>query len=375
MSGEMHRDRQSILGGLLGAQCVRGFQELISSGCREFLRDWRTDSTMPLLCEMRGLARGIASRWLFGNGPAALEVGCQIQEFFHLRREYAGGKEVVREGTTRALIENGERLDRALRNHLRLLGTEAASESSCFMSRLLRLTSARRDDVTEDDLIAHVNVLFMSSSEPVAVALTWAFLLLSQVQTVRARLREGIQRAFVTDEVPTLDEVEKAKCLDWVVREALRLFPPNAIMVRLTNRQTSVAGHALPARCEVMLSPYVSHREPVRFPKPDAFMPDRWDVVRPSPFEYLPFGGGSRYCLGKTIAVYTLKAAIASVLRSYDIILDGDQAIDWKMSVTMMPSNEPMIRAVPLWNSQRRCVSGRLRGDVAGMVCFNAETD
>src|SRR5262249_42712962 len=130
----------------------------------------------------------------------------------------------------------------------------------------------------------------------------------------------------------------RREMLDDAIDEALRLVPPNALMVRVTTREVVVGDATLPERCEVVVCPFVEHREPVRFPEPARYLPSRWRTIRPSPFEYLPFGAGGHACIGKALARHLLGRALAHVLADHDVALAHDQAIDWRVHIMLMPS-------------------------------------
>jgi cytochrome P450 len=118
-------------------------------------------------------------------------------------------------------------------------------------------------------------------------------------------------------------------------------------MVRVTTREVVVGDVTLPEGCEVVVCPFVAHRDPERFPEPSRCLPSRWRVVRPSPFEYLPFGAGAHGCIGQALARHLLGRALAHVLVHHDLVLACDQAIDWRVHIMLMPSvdAEVVVRA------------------------------
>ena len=90
------------------------------------------------------------------------------------------------------------------------------------------------------------------------------------------------------------------------VSETLRLFPPVAVAPRRAKHTFSVGDYTVPAGGFLMLSQYVTHRDPELWQSPDAFMPSRWtknaesqDIRR---YSYFPFGLGRRRCIGTDLA-------------------------------------------------------------------------
>lgn len=69
----------------------------------------------------------------------------------------------------------------------------------------------------------------------------------------------------------------------------------------------------MPADCAVMISPYVVHRTATCFEVPEEFRPTRWADLRPAVGEYLPFGGGSRWCVGNPLAEMELATIIVGL--------------------------------------------------------------
>jgi cytochrome P450 len=367
MHGDMHRSRQQLLMSLLGAGRGADYLDGIARGWHAFSAGLAADAPVSLLAEMRRLVLNVSQRVILGSDDLAL--GRQIQSYFDRRRNLKTTHGRLAHAARGELIRIGGRLDRMLHARLAALRAEAARASDgpmCLLARLLQLEPAGGERLSDDELAAHANVLFMSSSEPVAVALTWTLLLMSQHARLRAALRRELTDAFGAAGVPEQVAEANLPLLHGTIRESLRLLPPNAIMVRLTTQPAAVLGHALPAYCEVVISPYVAQREPDDFADPDVFDPWRWRTLKPSPYAYFPFGVGARYCMGRQLAGHTLLYILARIVERFDVVLAGDQDIDWKMDVTMMPANEPIVQFLSL---ARDCgPAGRLGGPVAALA-------
>src|SRR5262249_62180423 len=98
-------------------------------------------------------------------------------------------------------------------------------------------------------------------------------------------------------------------------KEPLRPNPPPPVVARGWVPPMRTGGRALPAG--VLAPPCLSlaHRRPDVWPNPARFDPTRFVGLRPSPYSFLPFGGGVRRCLGMAFALYEMKVVLAEVLR------------------------------------------------------------
>lgn len=368
MSGEQHRSRQQLLQRVLGKSSARENCDAIVRGWKAFREELRPGQDVGLLSEMRRLILNISGRVIFGE--TGLDLGRLVQCYFDDRRKFSSIAASADLPFRRELVRTGMRLDRMLRDRLTECRGAARPDSNggeCMFARLSKLEASPGEPLIDDELIAHGNVLFMSSSEPVAVALTWALLLLSQSCDLRRAIRQELRTAFADDKIPAWFSEATLPILNSVVLETLRVLPPNAIMVRLTTSAGRILGHHVPPACEVIISPYVDHRDSQTYPDPDRFDPARWHNFNPSPYSYFPFGIGARYCLGKQLANFTIVSTLARVLNEYDVILWCDQSIDWKMDITFMPSSDPLVRFVPISASDAVSTGGRISGPVAAL--------
>jgi cytochrome P450 len=107
--------------------------------------------------------------------------------------------------------------------------------------------------------------------------------------------------------------------LDAVIKETARLNPVVPNVGRKLQVPMRVGGHDLPSG--VVASPciYLTHRRADVWPDPERFAPERFVGARPSPYAFLPFGGGVRRCLGAAFATYEMKVVLAEVLSRVEL--------------------------------------------------------
>jgi cytochrome P450 len=370
MRGKQHDQHQRLLMHVLSERSIEDQRSALSAGLEMFVQAWQPGQRIELLCEMRQLALQASIGLLFGDQYAeSSKLALLIQAYFQLRREASSPLNSASETLREELIALGTSLDDALRRHIRWSRKKTLTSSDGVLTRLasLKLESGRR--LSEDNLIAHSNILFVSCTEPVAIALTWILLILSQLPDLRCALRQELGQSSFTNEVPPSYQLARLTLLDAVINESLRLLPPNALMVRLTTRPASLNGVLLPKLCELVLCPFLAHRNADRFAHPNNFLPSRWSGTRPSPFEYFPFGAGGHTCVGRHLATYMIKAALALLMPRYELVLAEDQEIDWRIHIQFMPRNDPVMNVQAPGVSTLR--AGKLLGPISELISLD----
>jgi cytochrome P450 len=200
---------------------------------------------------------------------------------------------------------------------------------------VLSLLLAARDEegrpMRDEELLDEMITLLVAGHETTATALAWTFhhLLANPdvLEACRAEAR-GSGGDFV-----------RLPLLDAVVKETLRLNPVITEVGRRLTRPMRIGGRDIPAGVAVGPCIYLVHRRPDVWPDPDRFDPARFVGARPSPYEFLPFGGGARRCLGMAFALYEMKVVLATVLSRAELApMRGYEMKVVRRSITMAPS-------------------------------------
>jgi cytochrome P450 len=129
---------------------------------------------------------------------------------------------------------------------------------------------------------------------------------------------------------------------DRVIRETLRLYPPAWRIFRRTEEPFTVGDYVLPTGSNIVMSQWVTQRDPRWFNEPNRFQPDRWseDAAAKLPrFAYFPFGGGPRVCIGAGFAMMEAALLLASIAQRYRIRMASNQRVEPLPSITLRPKN------------------------------------
>jgi cytochrome P450 len=191
--------------------------------------------------------------------------------------------------------------------------------------------------------------IFLAGHETTANALAWTFYLLAQHPGVRARLDAELD-AVLGDRAPQADDAPRLQYTLMVIEEAMRLYPPGWVLVRVAVEDDEIDGYAIPRGSIVALSPWVTHRDPRHWPDPERFDPERFDparkVARPR-YAYFPFSGGPRQCIGKHFALLEMQLVVAAVAQRYRLELPPGREVTPEAQLTLRPRHGLPMRLVP----------------------------
>lgn len=157
---------------------------------------------------------------------------------------------------------------------------------------------------SEKSLRDQVITIFLAGYETVANALAWTWYLLSQNPESERRFHAEID-GELEGRLPTYEDLPRLRYVETVMAESMRLYPPAWAMGRQALNDFQLGEFFLPAKTTVLMSPFITHRDPRFFPDPLRFDPERFTPeakARRTKFAYFPFGAGFRQCIGESFA-------------------------------------------------------------------------
>lgn len=196
-------------------------------------------------------------------------------------------------------------------------------EELSMTEHLILMKKPNGDSLTDEEILNEITFLIIGGVETVASAISYALYNISLHPEIQEKLYEEqleITDGKVDSEIEYKDTV-KMKYLERVIKESMRIHTPAPLFGRQITENTKLPDDTeLEAGTNILLLPYLTHRNPKLFPNPEKFDPDRFLNTSYSPYAYFPFCAGPRNCIGLKIGMVQVKFTLASVLRRFNIL-------------------------------------------------------
>jgi cytochrome P450 len=220
---------------------------------------------------------------------------------------------------------------------------DRGGEPGSLLADLLAMTDAD-GAMTRRQLRDEVVTLFLAGHETTALALTWSCYQLALHPEVDSALADELRRAPADLATVQLTQLPLA---GRVLSETLRLYPPAYVVPRVCAEPLSLGGYRIEPGAEVWLWIYFMHHdarwfeEPERF-RPERFLPEAEAARRPNTF--IPFGAGSRACVGRHFADLEANLCLAALLRRFKLHLVSPRTVRIHPRITLAPGRAIQIR-------------------------------
>jgi cytochrome P450 len=223
----------------------------------------------------------------------------------------------------------------------------AADPTKDFVNMLLdsqdpESGAAITDQQARDEVIG----FFIAGHETVSSALTWTFYLLSQNPDCWRKLKAEVDEVL-GGRTPTVEDVPKLKYTEYVLLEAMRLYPPIFVLMRRALEDDTVGGYHIPKGSTVVLCAYVTHRHRDFWDNPEGFDPERFTPERSAHLPrmaYFPYGGGPRKCIGNTFAALEMPLVVAMVTQRYRLDLVPGQLVFPEPAISLRPRDPVLVQ-------------------------------
>jgi cytochrome P450 len=348
VQGVEHRRRRKWMMPPFHGARMRSYGTIIQEAARRAVAGWSTGETVEALAATECMTLEVIVRAVYGaEGErvvphvdavvSVLEAMTPWVVFFKfLQRDLGPWSPWGR------YLRRADAADRLLQAEIDRRRAEPDVAREDILSMLL---SARDEDgqgMDDTDLRDQLVTVLAAGHITTAVSLSWALHFVHADGDVLDRLRDELDGAGDAPE-----EVAALPYLTAVCKEALRLIPAVPLVARTAQKPFTLMGRPVAPGERVAAHIVLAHRRPEAFADPHAFRPERFLDRKPGAFEFIPFGGGVRRCIGEALALYEMKLGLAAILRIVELesAEPGTPAIT-RRNLTLAPKTGARLRVL-----------------------------
>ena len=317
--GERHMRQRKLLLPSFHGEAVDRYAQMIADAAEREIETWPVGRPFALAPRMQAItldvimagvfgiegrpARGTPERGLrmatknlvaFSTWPIA-----QLGELINLGHEEA-------RGPLRVALTFLDRPTYAVISQRRRVSD--LDERNDILSLLLRARTEDGDTLSDQEVRDELLTLVLAGHETTANSLAWTWERLVRTPAAYERLRDAVRSGEDADE-----HVEAT------ITEGMRVRPVVPMIGRRVMVPWRLGPYAVPEGTPVSMSILLLHHREDLYPEPFSFRPERWLGRKPGTYEWIPFGGGIRHCLGATLAMAEQRVVLETMTRRLDL--------------------------------------------------------
>jgi cytochrome P450 len=358
INGPEHLARRKLMLPPFHGERMRAYERTMEEATERQMATWVPGEPFPLHPSMQAITLEVIMRAVFGVGeerdekneglrtrlvgilaatrsPFLVGFGARIPGLRRLPRIRRIERQIAETDAILAELITAHRADPALAERIDIL------------SLLILARDERGEGMDDGEIRDQLMTLLLAGHETTATGLAWAFDLLFRNPAAMGRLlaelgeggeKDGEGADLRAERGEESDRAQASAYLDAVVEETLRLRPVVLFVGRQLRKPMSLGGYDLPIGTVVGPSIYLAHTRPDLFPEPYAFRPERFLEGSPETFSWIPFGGGTRRCIGAAFAQFEMQVVLRTILGQAELRPATDQPEEIvRRNVTLSP--------------------------------------
>lgn len=249
--------------------------------------------------------------------------------------------QVLHETTYKVIRKRKENTKQIIDN---VTGDDSGRKRRLAFLDLLILASEDNRVLSDQDIREEVDTFMFEGHDTTVSGVSFTLYELSRHQDIQEKVLEELKSEMGDSLELSLDKLNQLKYLEWVIKEGMRLYPPVPNISRTIPQEVKLVTQDLtiPEGCSIVMSPYMTHRNPEFFPEPEKFDPERFqpeNCAGRHPYAYIPFSAGPRNCIGQKFAMLEMKSVIAKVIWNYKLFPAPNFEVSITAGLTLKSSN------------------------------------
>lgn len=349
--GEDWKRQRRIVQPAFSRERIPSYADYMTDSAERMLTTWRTGTIVDIHKEMMNLTLRVVVRALFEAETIETQ---SISQHLNTVMQNSVGSRLLFPAFFRYLPLPGmrkvrhavEQMHSAVRAIVGQRHQNGLENSASFLSILMQIRDDDGSRMTDEQLRHEVMTFLIAGHETTALALSWAFYLLSQNANAEAALHEEVDR-LGGERTPSFPDLVSMPFAEKVLKETFRLYPPAWSVARTAIDDFELDGYTIPGGANIVMSQWIMHRDARFFSEPEKFDPWRWDnpACQNLPrFAYFPFGGGPRQCIGASFAMTEVLLILTAIVRRFRLLAVDASPVLPVPSLTLRPRKPILMR-------------------------------
>lgn len=336
LSGDRHRRMRQLMMPPFHGERMRSYGQLIGDIAEDVIREWTVGNSFSVRESMQAVSMRVILGAVFGLAEGLryqqLEklLGTMLNEmsnplsvsllYFPILRQDLGPL-----SPWGNFVRKRQQIDRIIYDEISERRTQPDESRNDILTLLMSARDEAGEPMTDVELRDELMTLLFAGHETTATALTWALYWIHKFSSVRQQLLQELEGM---DDPLDPNALMRLPYLNAVCCETLRIYPVGMLTFpRVVRSSAELMGHTLEPGTIVIGSIYLAHRREDVYPDPEQFRPERFLERQFTPFEYLPFGGGSRRCIGMAFAQFEMKVVLSRILSQVELGLADTRSV------------------------------------------------
>jgi cytochrome P450 len=354
LDGEPHRRQRRLLLPPFHGERMRAYGNLIVEITEKAIDRWQVGDTVAILPAMQEISLESILKAVFGvTDETQFQTLKQriIDLLNFLSSPLSGGVLFIpflqhdwgRWSPWKRFLNYRQKVDEILYAEIDRRRCHPNPNQTDVLSLMMEACDEEGQTMSDQELRDELMTLLFAGHETTASSLTWAIYSIHRFPDIEAKLRAELAQL---PQVAAPLEIAQLPYLSAVCQETLRLYPVTIYtFARVAREPFDLMGYHIEAGTLLVPCIYLTHQRSDLYPEPKRFRPERFLERHFSPYEYYPFGGGNRRCVGMAFAQYEMRLVLATLLRRMQLKLENQRPMKQvSRGLTFGPSGKlPML--------------------------------
>lgn len=316
LDGVHHRRQRQLLTPPFHGERMRAYGKLILEITKQITSAWTIGQPFSVRSFMQEITLRVILRAVFG-----LDEGPRFQQLRQLLSSLLNSVNLPWEG----LLHQRQQIDELIYAEIRQRWGQGDLSRADILTLLMSVRDEAGQPMTDVELRDELMTLLMAGHETTSTALSWAFYWILHLPEVLDRL---VQELDTFERDSDTSEISRLPYLTAVCQETLRFYPVTIFTFsRIVKSPLQLIGYQFDPGTILSPCAYLTHHREDLYPEPKRFKPERFLERQFSLYEYYPFGGGNRRCIGMAFAQFEMKLILASILSRFRLALTNSRPV------------------------------------------------